>query len=98
MGLPDTSDVDVGDLFGHSSRTTEDYSSIFKQEFETMFGQMGSFIVKKQLDDLTKGEDISPDRLPFIINKLSESVISVMGPKAAKDLKRNLRRRCGLPV
>ncbi len=50
------------------------------------------------MDDLTQGKDISDDQLPFVINKLTESVVGVVGPDAARDLKKRLKRRCGLPV
>jgi hypothetical protein len=97
LGEPET-EVDVGDLFGHASQLSTDYYNVFEEEFETVFGTMGKFIIKKQLNDLTKGNDITEDKLPFIINKLSESVVDVVGPDAARELKRSLRRKCGLPV
>ena len=97
LGEPQ-SEIDIGDLFGTPGAVQTDYESIFREEFECIFGTMGSFIIKKQLDDITKGEEITDERLPFIIDKLTQSVVSIVGPDAAKDLKRSLRRRCGLPV
>jgi len=97
LGEPET-EIDVGGLFGHATAHSTDYSSIFSEEFESVFGAMGKFIVKKQLDDITKGEDITEDRLPFIINKISDSVVDVLGPDSARELKKRLRRKCGLPV
>ena len=97
LGEPQT-EIDVTELFGPTSACTTDYVSIFQEEFSTIFGPMGTFIIKKQVEDITKGQDITEDRLPFIIDQLSESVVSVVGPDAARDLKKQIKRRCGIPV
>ena len=97
LGEPE-SGLDVGGLFGTPAHPTTNYTSVFEEEFESVFGAMGKFIIKKQVHDLTKGEGVSTDRLPYIIDKLSESVVDVVGPDTARDIKKKLRRRCGLPV
>ena len=96
---PDSEIIDVGSIFGHSSPTgSTDYVSIFHEEFSNMFGPMGEFIIKKQVEELTKNEDITPERLPSVIAHLSNSVESVMGKDSTRDLQKRLKRRCGLPV
>ena len=97
LGEPETS-IDVGGLFGTPLHPSTNYTSVFEEEFESVFGAMGRFIIKKQVNDFTKGEGISTDRLPYIIDKLSESVVDVVGPDTAREIKRKLRRRCSLPV
>jgi hypothetical protein len=97
LGEPQN-EIDVVDLFGAYASTSTNYVSVFEEEFSGIFGPMGNFIIKKQVDDLSKDGSISVDQLPFIINKLTESVVGVVGPDAAKDLKKRLKRRCGLPV
>ncbi len=92
------SEVDVGDLFGAYATPSTNYVTVFEEEFSGIFGPMGNFIIKKQVEDLTKGKGVNEDQLPFVINKLTESVVGVVGPDAAKDLKKRLKRRCGLPV
>ena len=96
---PDTEIVDVGSIFGHSNPAgSTDYVSIFHEEFSNMFGPMGEFIINKQVEELTKNGEITPERLPSVIRHLSNSVESVMGKDSARDLQRTLKRRCGLPV
>jgi len=97
LGEPQA-EIDITGLFGTPGQVRTDYVSVFNEEFESIFGSMGSFIIRKQIEDIAGGGDISEDQLPNVINKLTQSVVSIVGPEAARDLKKRLRRRCGLPV
>jgi hypothetical protein len=67
-------------------------------EFQNLFGDIGKYIVKKQVSDLIGGRPLEPNDLPRLIDTLSDSLTKVIGEDNAKDLKRRLRRKCGLPI
>lgn len=85
-------------LHNYEQRSKDELVPILESEMELMFGSVGKFIVKKQLSELGGVENIEPEELHKLIDKLSSSVENVVGQDTSKTLKKRLRQKCGLPV
>lgn len=72
--------------------------SILEEEVGKMFGPAGKFIVNKQIE-LHKGrERLTEEDIPVVIDKIADILSSLIGAKLAKDFRKRVRRRCGLPI
>lgn len=69
-----------------------------EDELMNHFGDVGRHIVRKQVLDLIGSKPVEMRDIPGIIEALSSSAVKVIGANNAKDLRKRLRRRCGLPA
>lgn len=98
IGEPE-SEIDIKNLFGDSLQTAErNFTSELKVEFESLFGPVGGHIAKKQIQDFKGDGIITEADLPLVIDRLTESITSMVGNKSAKDINRKLRRRFDIPI
>lgn len=66
---------------------------------KTDFGHVGDFILKKQLENIGKTETtFKDDDAPTLIDTLAYSLEKVIGTKQVKEVKKELRRKCELPI
>jgi len=78
--------------------TPEGMVQALEDEFQNHFGDIGRYIVRKQVLDLKGDRPAEIKDIPGIIEALSTSSIKIIGANNAKDLRKRLRHRCGLPV
>lgn len=69
-----------------------------EDELQNHFGDIGRYIVRKQVLDIKGNKPVEIKDIPGIIEALSTSTVKIIGANNAKDLRKRLRRRCGLSV
>jgi hypothetical protein len=93
-------EIDVGQIFHRFSHSGHaNHVLAIEEEFALTFGPVGKFIVQKQVTAMKKTRDtITDSDVPVLIEKLTATVTGMIGPEQAKNLRKHLRRRCGLSV
>lgn len=74
----------------------EAFIYILEDELERMFGNVGIFMVRKHLQEYKKKGSIDPRDVPIIIDKICETVETMVGKETAGELKNRLKVRCSL--
>ena len=95
--LSSTNDVEPG-LHEFGCFNKAEFISILNAEFERLFGHTGLLMVEKVLQNYKDRDQICSYDMPIIIELLVASVEDIMTTTAARDLRRRLKDRCGLPV
>lgn len=91
--------IDMSDLYDYLQTDPEhDYEHIIVEELEKVFGTMGKFIAQKQIKESSGSDKLTIDEVPKVIDRIGTALNSMLGPGPTKDLKKTLKRRCGLPV
>jgi len=78
--------------------TAEGMVQVIEDEFKNHFGDIGRYIVRKQVANMKGNKAVEIKDIPALIEALSSATVKIIGANCSKDLRKRLRRRCGLPV